>query len=231
MDEIYLEHRNLENMKKSLDNRCREIGVYWDMELKRTNKQIFQTSLKEEDISHLKHKKQIQGTQNNALIGNLREILKSRATQPDHVINVLQLFVEERDKARQISLKSDSKKVARIGAHKMSLIRKEFELSGADRAISVLVALTKHLTFFMRFTEQECRMIYTMASFRNFQARTTIFNQGDEGDNMYVILKGSVAVEIKSPDIGNLPIIVALLKDGEHFGELGLIKMEDSKGG
>jgi CRP-like cAMP-binding protein len=47
---------------------------------------------------------------------------------------------------------------------------------------------------------------------------------------MYVILKGSVAVEIKQPDIGNLPIIVALLKDGSHFGELGLIKMEDDKG-
>jgi len=43
---------------------------------------------------------------------------------------------------------------------------------------------------------------------------------------MYVILKGRVAVEKKSQEYGNLPIIVALLKDGEHFGELGLIDQE-----
>jgi hypothetical protein len=95
----------------------------------------------------------------------LREILKSRATQPDHVINVLQLFIEEREKAKMNSQNKEGKSVARIGAHRMQLIRKEFDLPGGDRAISVLVALTKHLTFFMRFSEQECRMIYTMASF------------------------------------------------------------------
>lgn len=43
---------------------------------------------------------------------------------------------------------------------------------------------------------------------------------------MYVILKGRVAVEKKSQEYGNLPIIVALLKDGEHFGELGLIDQD-----
>lgn len=53
-----------------------------------------------------------------------------------------------------------------------------------------------------------------------------VFNQGDIGDSMYVILKGRVAVEKKSQEYGNLPIIVALLKDGEHFGELGLIDQE-----
>ena len=40
---------------------------------------------------------------------------------------------------------------------------------------------------------------------------------------MYIILKGRVAVEIKSEEGENHSYIVALLKDGEHFGELGLI--------
>lgn len=40
---------------------------------------------------------------------------------------------------------------------------------------------------------------------------------------MYVILKGRVAVEKKSEECLGHPIIVALLKDGDHFGELGLI--------
>jgi len=40
---------------------------------------------------------------------------------------------------------------------------------------------------------------------------------------MYVIVKGRVAVEKKSIEIGNLPIVKALLTDGDHFGELSLI--------
>ena len=43
---------------------------------------------------------------------------------------------------------------------------------------------------------------------------------------MYVIVKGRVAVEKTSPECDNLPRVVALLKDGEHFGELSLIDRE-----
>lgn len=86
--------------------------------------------------------------------------------------------------------------------------------------------MLKHLKFFVRFSDSERRMIFEEAEYLSLPARTVIFNQGDEGDNMYVILKGRVAVEKKSIEYGNLPIIVALLKDGEHFGELGLIDQE-----
>jgi len=57
-------------------------------------------------------------------------------------------------------------------------------------------------------------------------ARTVIFNQGDFGEKMYVIVKGRVAVEKKSPETNWFPRVVALLKDGDHFGELGLIDQE-----
>jgi len=40
---------------------------------------------------------------------------------------------------------------------------------------------------------------------------------------MYVILKGRVAVEKTTVEQGNLPVVQALLNDGDHFGELGLI--------
>lgn len=43
---------------------------------------------------------------------------------------------------------------------------------------------------------------------------------------MYVILKGRVAVEIKSKETGNLPLVIAILEDGQHFGELSLIDQE-----
>ena len=40
---------------------------------------------------------------------------------------------------------------------------------------------------------------------------------------MYIILKGRVAVEKRTAEYGHLPVVEALLKDGDHFGELGLI--------
>ena len=43
---------------------------------------------------------------------------------------------------------------------------------------------------------------------------------------MYVVLKGRVAVEKTAPEREGLPLVVALLKDGEHFGELSLIDRE-----
>jgi hypothetical protein len=43
---------------------------------------------------------------------------------------------------------------------------------------------------------------------------------------MYVILKGRVAVEKKSKETGNLPLVIAILEDGQHFGELSLIDQE-----
>ena len=68
--------------------------------------------------------------------------------------------------------------------------------------------------------------MYEHAEYLSLPARTEIFKEGDEGDRMYVILKGRVAVEKLQYGPRNLPIIVALLKDGEHFGELGLIDQE-----
>ena len=43
---------------------------------------------------------------------------------------------------------------------------------------------------------------------------------------MYIIVKGRVAVEKKSEEYGMFPLVVALLKDGEHFGELDLIDQD-----
>jgi CRP-like cAMP-binding protein len=54
---------------------------------------------------------------------------------------------------------------------------------------------------------------------------TVIFNQGDVGDKLYVIIKGRVAVQILSVDYGRMPVVVATLCDGDQFGELSLISL------
>ena len=44
---------------------------------------------------------------------------------------------------------------------------------------------------------------------------------------MYIILRGSVSVELTRPEFGNLPIVIANKLDGEHFGELAIFVSED----
>jgi CRP/FNR family cyclic AMP-dependent transcriptional regulator len=113
----------------------------------------------------------------------------------------------------------------RLSQKRCALIKQEFDtFKGPARATKVLDALLKGLKFFARFNESERRTVFEHAEYLSLPARHVIFKQGDEGDRMYVILKGRVAVE--KLQYGNLPIIVALLKDGEHFGELGLIDQE-----
>ena len=51
-------------------------------------------------------------------------------------------------------------------------------------------------------------------------SNTVIYNKGDIEDNMYVIVKGKVAVQIIKEELGNLPLVISLLGDGDHFGQL-----------
>ena len=59
---------------------------------------------------------------------------------------------------------------------------------------------------------------------RDFLAGETVFEKGDPGDAMYVIVKGQVRVVLPSPD-GN-EALVATMDDGDFFGELSLIDGE-----
>ena len=57
---------------------------------------------------------------------------------------------------------------------------------------------------------------------RKFRRGETIFHQGDPGDALFVVDKGSVKVVLPS-DEGAEPAIVAILGPGEFFGELAIL--------
>jgi len=58
----------------------------------------------------------------------------------------------------------------------------------------------------------------------NFPAGSILFRQGDESDGMYVIQSGKV--EIYTQTGGNNTNVLALLRDGECFGEMALLTGE-----
>jgi sulfate-transporting ATPase len=54
---------------------------------------------------------------------------------------------------------------------------------------------------------------------RSYLAGTNIIQQGDEADVFYVIVEGEVEVIKNRPDTGAQ--VIARLKDGDYFGEIG----------
>lgn len=55
---------------------------------------------------------------------------------------------------------------------------------------------------------------------RSYRAGETIFHKDDAGSTMYVISEGTVKVSVPS-ELGN-EMILAILSNGDHFGELSL---------
>ena len=93
------------------------------------------------------------------------------------------------------------------------------------RDVKMLDRVLKDLKFFKRFDLSQRNVIYKNADFVHLKGHKVIFNQGDIGDKLYVILKGRVAIQIQSKEYGNLPVVVATRQDGEQFGELSLIAL------
>ena len=52
---------------------------------------------------------------------------------------------------------------------------------------------------------------------------------GDEADYLYVILKGKVSVLSCMSQYADIPVTLNTLSDGEHFGELSIVELSNSK--
>lgn len=81
--------------------------------------------------------------------------------------------------------------------------------------------LVSRLKYFSRLPKDVRMGLLRNGSYAYYPFGSTIFNQGDIGDLMYVILRGSVNVRVtKKASFGMLEnTIVDTLYDGMHFGE------------
>jgi CRP-like cAMP-binding protein len=85
--------------------------------------------------------------------------------------------------------------------------------------------LCSRLKFFSDLSRDVRRGLLRASSLMHYKSGDIVFNQGDYGDLMYVILRGSVNIRIKKKDYSGVvvDVIVATAYDGLQFGELALM--------
>jgi len=84
------------------------------------------------------------------------------------------------------------------------------------------------LKFFAQLTKEVRLQFLKAATYKKEQRGKYVFHQGDEGDLMYVILRGSVNVKIKKAFKSGQTQLVSVnsLYDGHHFGELAITELD-----
>lgn len=80
------------------------------------------------------------------------------------------------------------------------------------------VKILEKLPVFSGLREDEYLKVLDMCSSNSIKAGATLFNQGDDGSSMYIILSGQVDVVVKG--VGK----VHVMHGGDILGEIGLVK-------
>eukprot|EP01017_Pseudomicrothorax_dubius_P007327 TRINITY_DN12266_c0_g1_i2.p1 TRINITY_DN12266_c0_g1~~TRINITY_DN12266_c0_g1_i2.p1 ORF type:complete len:518 (-),score=109.95 TRINITY_DN12266_c0_g1_i2:73-1626(-) len=127
---------------------------------------------------------------------------------------------ESYEAERKILAASDSK----LSEYEVGVVRMEMS-RGEDMDVDRIDAIVRRLKFFAQNPEHVRRLFLRSATFITHEPGATVFEQGDFGDLMYVILKGSVNVRVKRQNLFGKEEsrVVASLYDGAHFGELAMM--------
>jgi uncharacterized membrane protein len=84
--------------------------------------------------------------------------------------------------------------------------------------------LLKQIPLFELLDEEEVTVLSEQLDQKTFWAGQMIFQKGDAGGTMYVVVTGKVEIFIK--DNNNEKVVLELVKSGELFGELSLLDNE-----
>lgn len=80
-----------------------------------------------------------------------------------------------------------------------------------------------NMFFLKKFGEEERLKLLEQGMYQMLEEGQAVYHQGELGDFMYIILKGSVGVRVKDSLFGSEPLFVSTLREGEQFGELTMI--------
>ncbi|UCH10899.1 MAG: cyclic nucleotide-binding domain-containing protein [Fidelibacterota bacterium] len=94
-----------------------------------------------------------------------------------------------------------------------------------DEKLSETALALSHVPVFNGLSRKELREVENIIHQREYQIGETIFQQGDPGLGMYIIIHGQVQI-VNNQDPDNL-IVYSELNDGDFFGDMALVDDAD----
>lgn len=86
-----------------------------------------------------------------------------------------------------------------------------------------LVKLLKAVELFDGLTDDQIKKLADIADERHYKRDQLVFNQGDEGDRLYVVRSGFVEVVVDDAHSSEGPRTIVNLGAGQVFGEMALV--------
>ena len=102
----------------------------------------------------------------------------------------------------------------------------DMETHRLTKAMQKAVELFSQIDIFVGLEPGVVGKLAAASQRRLFDAGEILVNEGDEGDSLFVIEKGSVRVTKTDPDQGGKSIDLAVLEEGAFFGEMSLLTGE-----
>lgn len=164
-------------------------------------------------------------------IAKMKNELASEHETPEQLEGILEEYVEDREKHKEDHHanrgdpegRCKSRRTSRISERQTAKLWREFNhCQGKERDLEVLEQLLLGLSFMRTYGQKERLLICEYADYLSKKPGEVIYKQGELEDNVYVVVKGRVALEVSSARYGGLPLVMALVSDGESFGHISL---------
>ncbi len=89
------------------------------------------------------------------------------------------------------------------------------------------ISMLRDIELFNSLSDHALTDIVALTSTEEYKPAERIFQEGDVGDAMYLILRGEVRISKDIPGVGEEAL--AFLKDGAYFGEMSLVGDESPR--
>lgn len=99
-----------------------------------------------------------------------------------------------------------------------------FSYSDEGEDVTIDAARLSRLAFFQNVSDQLLESIASLFNTERFDTGTTIIHEGDKGEKFYLIIRGRVEVLKQTKSEAGEQVRVAVLEDGDHFGEIALLE-------
>lgn len=86
-----------------------------------------------------------------------------------------------------------------------------------------LIKLLRTVELFDGLNDEQVEQLASIADERTYNRNELVFNQGDEGDRLYVVRSGFVEIIVDDKEHDDLPRTIVNLGTGQVFGEMALV--------